>query len=273
MKTNWLYSMRLAFVLIASVSLWFGVGVLLNNYQVSRNAFSALNELPMAQWGDTLINTPIVGLWLLVLFGLMAMLAVNTVLCIWRDLMPVWRQKRWRSPRIVMMPIHVLTLLVFLFHGVDLVFIHGHDKVMLHEGESFQSGQYKITLTRINYRDDVAYITANADGKSKLKRITHRDLKEFDPRHNDIELSVTVNDKTYHGNAKFMAPFNVDNLYVMVTDFSVGFGEESKGVKAQIIAVHNPIVNYFYICYVALILTLLFQIYFFWHRNRKKGTR
>lgn len=273
MKMNWLYSMRLAFVLLVSVSIWFGFGVLLHSDKAAKQCFRMLNELPMMQWWDVLANNSLVALWMIGLFGLMILLGVNTALCSWRDLLPVWRQKRWRSPRIVMLPIHLLTLAVFLFHGIDLVFIHGHDKAVLQQGESFQSGQYTVQVKQITYLDDKNLITEDEHGDTKAGRITRRSVDVFDPRHNTIELQVNQNETQAYGIAGFMNPYSLNGFYVMVTDFKVLYNQEDKGVQVELIAVHNPLANYFFASYVLLLLSLLYQTYFFWQRNCRKGIR
>lgn len=273
MKLNWLFSMRLAFMLLLLVSAWFALGVAISEQESSRQTFKLLNDLPMSQWKPSLLSTPIVAAWLFGLFGLMFFLALNTALCSWRDLWPVWRRKRWRSPRIMMLPIHLLTLVVFLFHGIDLVFVHGHDSAVLHQGESFSSGQYQIQLTKVDYRNDISLITEDESGFSPAGRITRRSVEQFDPRINTAHFIVDDGQYKAIGDAGFMRPFRVNNLYITVTDFTVPYQQDNHGVQVQVLAVHNALVNYFFASYVLLLLCLLIQGFIFWDRSNKKGNR
>ncbi|GIU30567.1 hypothetical protein L2719_20430 [Shewanella schlegeliana] len=273
MRMNWLFSMRLAFVLLMLLSLWFAIGVGLSEYELYRQVLRALNDLPMSQWLQSLTAAPMVGFWLAGLFGLMFLLGLNTALCSWRDLLPIWRHKRWRSPRIMMLPIHILTLLVFIFHGVDLVFIHGHDSAVLHQGERFNSGRYQIKLVSVDYRDDVSLITEDATGFSPAGRITRRSVEQFDPRINSAYFFVQDGEQKISGDAGFMRPFRWKDLYITVTDFRVPHQEEARGVQVKVLAVHNPLVNYFFACYGLLLVSLLLQGLVFWRRSMKKGGR
>ncbi|WOT04597.1 hypothetical protein [Shewanella youngdeokensis] len=273
MTLKWLFSMRLAFVLLVTISGWFGLGMALSEHNPSRKVLKSLNDLPMSQWGESFVSTPAVGAWIVGLFVLMFILGVNTALCSWRELMPVWRSKRWRSPRIMMLPIHLLTLLVFIFHGVDLVFIHGHDSAVLHQGEQFKSGRYQIKLTKVDYQDDVSLIAENEKGRSPAGRITRRSVDEFDPRKNSAHFEIHDGDQVFRGDASFLRPFKLDSLYLTVTDFSVPYQQQDKGVHVKVLAVHNPLVNYFFACYGLLLLSLLLQGLVFWRRSVKKGGR
>ncbi|MCT8986632.1 hypothetical protein [Shewanella phaeophyticola] len=273
MKMNWLFSIRLAFVLLIVVSLWFAAGMAVSEHEASRQVFKLLNDLPMSQWLAPLSTAPVVAVWLIGLVGLMVLLGVNTALCSWRDLWPTWRRKRWHSPRIMMLPIHVLTLLVFLFHGIDLVFIHGHDSAVLHQGQSFSSGQYQIQLTNVDYQNDISLIKEDGTGKSPAGRITRRNVEQFDPRKNKAHFIVDDGHKKVTGDAEFMRQFRVDDLYLTVTDFSVPYQKDNLGVHVKVVAVHNPLVNYFFACYGLLLLSLFIQGFVFWRRSYKKGTR
>jgi hypothetical protein len=271
MNMNWLYSMRLAFVLLLVISLWFAMGVQLSEVDAYRQTLRALNDLPMSDWWQSLSADPVVGLWLLGLFGFMAMLGLNTALCSWRDLLPVWRQKRWRSPRIMMLPIHLLTLLIFIFHGVDLVFIHGHDSAVLHQGERFNSGRHQIELVKVDYQDDVSLIVEDETGRSEVGRITRRSVEQFDPRKNNAYFTIDDAEQQFSGKAGFMRPLQWQDLYITVTDFRVPYKEQALGVQVNVLAIHNPLVNYFFVCYGLLFLSLLLQGMVFWRRSNKKG--
>lgn len=273
MTMNWLFSMRLAFVLLLLLSVWFALGVAMSEQDVYRQVLRSLNDLPMSQWIQSLATAPIVASWLAGLFGLMFLLGLNTGLCSWRDLLPTWRHKRWRSPRIMMLPIHILTLLVFIFHGVDLVFIHGHDSVVLHQGERFNSGRYQIELVKVDYRNDVSQIIEDEAGFSPAGRITRRSVDVFDPRINNAYFEISNGEQKVSGHAGFLRPFNWGDLYITVTDFRVPYQQEAKGVQVKMLAVHNPLINYFFICYCLLLVSLLLQGLVFWRRSIKKGGR
>ncbi|EDQ00267.1 hypothetical protein [Shewanella benthica] len=273
MKMNWLYSMRLAFVLLVALTLWFAIGVAMSEYDAPRQALRSLDNLPMSQWLQSLSATPTVGFWMLGLFILMFLLSLNTALCSWRDLLPTWRRRRWRSPRIMMLPIHVLTLLIFMCHGVDLVFIHGHDSAVLHRGEHFTSGRYQIELVKVDYRDDIAMITENKEGLSPAGRITRRSIEQFDPRHNSAQFIIRDGPLQMSGDAGFMRQLRWNDLYITVTDFTVPYKEQNLGVQVKVLAVHNPLVNYFFACYGLLLVSLLLQGLIFWRRSIKNGGR
>ncbi|MEI6858722.1 MAG: hypothetical protein V5788_02850 [Shewanella sp.] len=273
MNIKWLYSLGCAFVLLLSVALWFALGMALSEQDSSGKVLEILNDLPMAEWYQHLLSAPLVASWLLGLLILMFLLGLNTVLCSWRDLWPTWRQKRWRSPRIMMLPIHLLTLVIFICHGIDLVFIHGHETQVLQVGQSFDSGRFKLVLNRVDYRDDIALIQEDADGCSPAGRITRRSVSDFDPRHNFAYFTVSDGQQVFSSRAGFMSPMKWQDLYIIVTDFTVPYMQIKKGVQVKVVVVHNRLINYFFGFYNLLLVSLLVQILIFWKRASRKEQR
>lgn len=261
-----LSSMKLAFVLLAALTLWFGGGMYLATDKELTHAFKLFNDQQLPDWLPLLGQHPVLQVWILGLVVLICLLIANTLACTCKDMHYVWLKRQWHNPKLLYLPIHLLTLAVFICHGLDILFIHGHQSWSMAQGQQVQHQGLTIEIKRINYMDNLTLIK-----EDKLPRITRRSIDDFHPDNNSVEVRFTLENGQQATEAiHFMSPLKLGNYYLLLTDF--GYQQQ---LVADIKLVHNPMVNAFFTIYGLLFFTLALQALRLWriaHTHHYKGS-
>lgn len=258
---NRLSSMRLAFVLICAGIVWFALGIALADWADYWQPLKQLSAIPFADWGPLLHENPPILFWLVSLFLVFALLGLNTLACSITSLWPIWQKRRWRHRHLWLLPIHLLTLLIFCCHAIEILWLHQPQKVQLKAGQSVQFNDHTIRLLDIDYRDNVAFIRYDHDNHTIAGRMTRRKLEHFDPRLNTAVLEVRDPNGgvVSHGDARFLAPLEWGDNKAIVTEFYVPYGQPDSALTVKLTLSHNPLAKVYFGSYLLLVLALLFH--------------
>ncbi|TKB58686.1 hypothetical protein [Ferrimonas aestuarii] len=255
-------SMRLGCALLVLAALWFALGMGLADLWGYRWPLKQLNQMPLIQWGPLMQDNPVLLLWLLSLVSLFALLGINTLVCSYKTLWPLWRRKKLRHRHFMLLPIHLFTLLVFACHGLDILWAHHPQHVQLKVGESARFEGHQIELTQIEYGNDLALIRQDQSGHTAAGRITRRSLEQFDPNLNWAFLRIIQEGsiRPIHGQAGFLTPLTFGNRSITLTDFYVPFGQEDDALTVSLTLTNNPLSGWFLGCYLALLISLILHL-------------
>ncbi len=140
-----LASMKLGFwLLVAASVILFGGAVMANLFE---DQTAALNDQLFLSWLGAYASQPHLYLWMLMLFGVLALLGLNTVLC----------TLNYASRG----SINSRRLAVILFHAAFIFFLSGHlltevvgtqERVTLESGQSVQVGGLELQIESIDKR-------------------------------------------------------------------------------------------------------------------------
>ncbi|QIZ78676.1 hypothetical protein [Ferrimonas lipolytica] len=255
-----LSSMRLAFILLCAGIVWFGIGMGLADLGGYRSSLKQLNSIALVEWWPIMQLEPVLLLWLSSLVLVFFLLGCSTLACTYTSLIPLWQRRRWRHKQIMLAPIHLLTLLIFVCHGLDVVWVHQPTKIEMQVGDSTQFEGTTITLKHIDYQDDIAAIRADLQGHTAAGRITRRSITQFDPRHNTAEFVVSIQQQNINAQARFLEPYQWQSNKLIVTDFYVPYGQPDSALTAKVTLIHNPLTAFFFGCYLLLLLSLLLHV-------------
>ncbi|USD39466.1 hypothetical protein [Ferrimonas sp. SCSIO 43195] len=255
-------SMRLGCVLLTLAALWFALGMALAELWGYRWPLKQLNQLPLSQWQSILQHNLALLAWLVSLVVIFALLGLSTLVCSYHSLWPLWKRRKLRHRHFLLLPIHLLTLLIFACHGLDILWAHQPQHLNLATGESAQFEGYTVTLDRIDYRDNVSLIRQDQDGHSRAGRITRRSLDQFDPARNWATFTVSHDQsgQRLQGRAGFLSPLVFGHRRLTVTDFFVPYAAADSALSVKLTLTNNPLSGWFIGCYLALLAALIGQI-------------
>ncbi|MBW3138119.1 hypothetical protein KUV56_01105 [Ferrimonas balearica] len=245
---SFLSSMRLACLLLCAVPAWFALGMLLAADPERSDALRQLNTLTLGQWPQALAGQPWVAIWLVCLLGLLAMLLLNTALCCNRSMSRVWQRRQWRHKQLMLLPIHLLTVAVFLCHGADLMLFHDPHRFTLQAGQSHQHNGRSITLTELHFAGDLDALKQLAS-----EHRTRRSLEQYDPRRNHVEARLEMGTHHTSGTIRVMQPLRLGSDYLMLLDFE----HQANGPTAKLLLIHAPLAPLFFLLYGGLFATLV----------------
>ncbi|WP_051202066.1 hypothetical protein [Ferrimonas senticii] len=254
-----LSSMRLACVLIIASIVWFALGIFLSEQAGYWPVLKQLSGLPFSQWSPLLGDNPPVLWWLVSLVMVVALLGVNTLACSVTGLWPIWQKRRWRHRHLWLLPIHLLTLVIFCMHALEIVVLHQPTHIELKAGEQTEFNGHTVRLDSIEYNNDIGLIRQDAEGHTQAGRMTRRTLADFDPRINHANLSVFDADGKLliSDAASFMEPLEWGDHKAAAVDFFVPHGAADSALTVKFTLSHNPMAKIYFGSYILLILSLL----------------
>lgn len=258
------YSITTAYILFALLAVIFAVGSHLAGTAAIEPIFSQMNATHI--WtclGSIIANTTLL-IWLLALVVIAGALFVNTLCCTSRLVKQSWfNGSKSKAPfRLQTMAfIHVIALLVIIFHALDVGLIQRNNPVNIMESESQILGKYRLQVNKISYVTDRKIITESETGKRTPSFKIPKEL--FSITDNKAVISLYLGEKLVtKSDIRLFDPLSVGGSFFILDGFFIPYNSDKIGLSIHYM--YNPLVYPFFAIYIILFSALLFQ----WFKNR-----
>ena len=256
-----LFSLQTAFFSLAALALIFAVGSHLATIKPLRQVFGRMTDIYIWACLDDILANPQLFVWLIILVFFAAVLFVNTACCTSRQLSNYFKTGNAsnRNKRLCGMAyIHVVALLVLVFHAVDVAFVQRHEPVKLFTGEQAVLGEYEIAVHSVKYVTDPSYITEDETGRRMPSFKIPAD--HFSIEENMAQVTLSKDGiEVQQADFRMFAPVRVGGTFFILDGFFIPHGGEQAGILLH--RVHNPIALPFFGLYALLFSLFLYQCY------------
>ena len=248
---RFLSSMHVAFWSILGMILWFGIGSLLASKTGSYyDVFSAMNEQMITQWlVHEAGHAPVVLAWFAGLCLIAGVLMLNTVLCIWKRVLPLLSSARLSKSLLAI--IHILIILVMAGHALTMVVGNKHPSTVMFPGQTKNIGDgYSLRMDALTFIDDPTLL-----GLSKQEKHTKMTGDVFHYKDNHVILTLLHDKKIVaRGRAGILAPLDHGSLHIVLKKFVQN--KKNNRLGALMIPSNNPLPKPFFAIYALMILSL-----------------
>ena len=256
-----LSSLYFAFWAITALVAWMGLGALLAAkggpyYDI----FKDLNERMIAVWltKDAMAH-PVILAWCIGLCLIAGALLLNTGLCIWQRILPMFQTAR--LSRNLLAVIHILVILVMLGHGLSMVIGDKYLTTVMFPGQTKAIGDsYSLRMDSLVFLDDPALL--RLPKHDKHMKMT-RDKVHFHDNH--AVLTLLKNGRIVaRSKAGILAPFDHGTLHIVLKTFV--WPKKNNKLGALMIMVRNPLATPFFVIYALMIASLGWYVFITWKK-------
>lgn len=260
-----LSSLYFAFWAIFALVIWMGLGALLaSKGGPYYDLFKELNEQMIATWlVRDAQDQPIIAGWFAGLCLIAGALLLNTGLCIWQRIVPMFHAGRMSRNLLAVM--HILVILVMLGHGLSMVVGDKYANKVMFPGQTIAFGDgYTLRMDSLVFVDDPTLLRLpRHDRHMKMTR----DAVHMQDNYVTLTLS-RKNRVIAHPRVKIMKPFDLGTLHIVLKTFV--WPRNKKDVGAVMIIVRNPLATPFFIIYALMIATLGWYVIITWKKPLPK---
>ncbi|GAU07403.1 hypothetical protein [Desulfoplanes formicivorans] len=256
-----LSSMYFAFWAITALVLWMGLGALLaSKGGPYYDLFKELNEQMIATWlVRDAQDQPIIAGWFAGLCLIAGALLLNTGLCIWQRIVPMFHAGRMSRNLLAVM--HILVILVMLGHGLSMIVGDKYANKVMFPGQTIAFGDgYTLRMDSLVFVDDPTLL--RLPQHDKHMKMTRDAVHMQD---NQVTLTLSKNNQVIaRPQVKIMEPFDHGSLHVVLKTFV--WPKNKNHVGAVMIIVRNPLATLFFIIYALMIATLGWYVIITWKK-------
>jgi hypothetical protein len=256
-----LSSLHFAFWAITALVIWMGLGALLaGKGSPYYDIFNDLNEQMIATWlARDALGHPIILAWFVGLCLIAGTLLLNTGLCIWQHILPMFQTAR--LSRNLLAVIHILVILVILGHGLSMIIGDKYLTTVMFPGQTKVIGDgYSLRMDSLVFLDDPALLRLPKHDKH-LKMT--RDAVHFHENH--AVLTLLKNGRIVaRSRAGVLAPFDHGSLHIVLKTFL--WPKKKNKLGALMIVVRNPLATPFFVIYALMIASLGWYVCITWKR-------
>ncbi len=256
-----LASLYVAFWTITALILWLGLGALLATkggpfFQV----FKALNDEMIFTWLTTrALHCPVILVWFSGLCLITVVLFLNTCLCTWQRILPMFQASKWSRNLLAM--IHILVIVVILGHGLSLVVGDKYPAILMFPGQTREMGDgYALRMDALHFGDDPALLRLSPEEKhQKMTR------EAVHIHQNHVMLTLMRDGQVMaRSRAGVLAPFDHGPVRIILKKFV--WPRQENRLGAMILMVRNPLATPFFVIYALMILCLGWYVLMTWKR-------
>jgi hypothetical protein len=240
---------------MAALVFWLMLGAVLTVHGPFQASLKALSERVVLDWFlHGALRQPLLLFWFSGLCLLSAALLLCALCCFWtRFCLKLAAAFSLRG--FCLLSLHLFFIIVMLCHTAGMLVGFKYSGITLLPGESyaFEDG-YRLTLSHVTFIDDLAIL--RADYKEARKLMT-RD--QFHYRENVARLHLTKNnERVAEEEIRMLKPFKHGALRATLTGFFLSQDAAHPRIGIKLVIMENPLVEFFFIMYACLIMTMLF---------------
>jgi len=259
-----LSSIRMTFVLLTTLILLLGMGIILVMFEDYKQAIRLMSEIVVldffkAKWQDHILLT----VWVLTICAASALLFLNTLLCsITRQLKAALQSatlRRWSF-----FIIHITFLFVLVCHGLAMVSGNKESSVKLLEGDSYVFiNDLEIKVAKVQFSDNLQLVKL---GPKKGRKLMTR--QAFHREKNYAMITIHKDGKKIMGKKIFMLnPLKYSFIRVTLTHFFYKEKGKTNPVGVNLTITRNIFTQFFLSVYTIMIITLIVFIAITWKNN------
>lgn len=242
-------SIKITFYNLVFLISLMGAGVYLS--LVYKSDFKMMNEVILLEWLKTAwVDTPVLVIWFVWLCLGAALLFINALCCITKQISMALRSgpEKW-----LFLVLHCLFVVVLICHGIILVVGSKQSNIELFPNESIIfENRYKIEVSDIIFADDVNILKADKNEQRELmtRKNIHRKL-------NFAKVLVSRDSKQVKEKKIFMlSPLRYGFVQVTLTKFIVKQEQGRDLVGVNLTITRNYLSIFFFVIYGLMILSL-----------------